>query len=143
MFLLLALLFGASFAMYPYDTCNPGLVNEGFDCNEESLCWFGCQKGHCWSQCNGKLYYYADLTIPSVGLIPVQLHLRPRDTHVFPGAGSIAWDGPEGTCNTEYHMMWDIEWCWLAGEPEQTSCTNNADCKPIRGNECTGPCSIA
>ena len=38
---------------YPYDTCNPGLVNEGWTCNEDNLCWYGCDKGYCWSQCNG------------------------------------------------------------------------------------------
>ncbi|KAL5254337.1 hypothetical protein ACHWQZ_G013947 [Mnemiopsis leidyi] len=94
---------------YPYDTCNPGLVNEGWVCNEENLCWYGCDKGYCWSQCNG--------------------------------AGAALWDGPEGTCNTEWHMMWDIEWCWLSGE--NTTCTTNLDCAPHRFNQCGGPCSIA
>merc|ERR1711973_587005 len=36
-----------------YDTCNIDFYNKGWECNEENLCYYGCIKGYCWSQCNG------------------------------------------------------------------------------------------
>merc|ERR1712071_118539 len=35
-----------------YDTCNIKFYGD-WPCNKDNLCYYGCIKGSCWSQCNG------------------------------------------------------------------------------------------
>ena len=35
-----------------YETCNLQFVDD-YTCNKDNLCYYGCHKGYCWSQCNG------------------------------------------------------------------------------------------
>merc|ERR1719318_2032692 len=88
----LVLLLTAVESWKQYDTCNT-LFLDDYTCNKDNLCYYGCTRGSCWSQCNA--------------------------------VSKITWDGPEGTCNTEWHMNTNLEWCWLKGDP---GCSKDTDC---------------